>query len=81
MCIRDRSIPDKAEGSQMAYFMIQLKSTVVICVWAFVTMLIVFFILKAVGLLRVSEKEEIEGLDMCEHGMPAYGKPASVTGT
>ena len=75
------SIPDKAEGSQMAYFMIQLKSTVVICVWAFVTMLIVFFILKAVGLLRVSEKEEIEGLDMCEHGMPAYGKPASVTGT
>lgn len=75
------SIPEQAEGSQMAYFMIQLKSTIVICVWAFVTMLIVFFILKTVGLLRVSEQEEIEGLDMTEHGMPAYGKPASVTGT
>lgn len=75
------TIPDQAEGSQMAYFIIQLKSTVVICVWAFVTMLLVFFVLKVVGLLRVSEQEEIEGLDMAEHGMPAYGKPASVTGT
>ena len=66
------SLPDAAEGSQFAYFMIQLKSTVVICVWAFVTMFVLFQILKVVGLLRVSAEEEIEGLDMCEHGMPAY---------
>ena len=33
---------------------------------------ILFTILKAVGMLRVSAEEEIQGLDMVEHGMPAY---------
>ncbi len=66
------SIPEQAAGSQLAYFMIQLKSTAIICVWSFATMFILFNVLKAVGLLRVSAEEEIEGLDMCEHGMPAY---------
>lgn len=74
------ALPDQAEGSQMAYFMIQLKATVIICVWAFVTMFILFNILKAVGLLRVSEAEEIEGLDMVEHGMPAYPSGTALTG-
>ena len=63
---------DGAEVTRMAYIMIQVKSTVVICAWAFITMFILFNVLKAVGLLRVSEAEEIEGLDMVEHGMPAY---------
>jgi len=54
------------------YIMVQLKSTAIICVWAFVTMFILFSILKAVGLLRVSAEDEIKGLDIVEHGMPAY---------
>ncbi|MEQ9409437.1 MAG: ammonium transporter [Fuerstiella sp.] len=54
------------------YIMVQLQSTVIICAWAFGTMFILFSILKAIGLLRVSAEEEIEGLDMVEHGMPAY---------
>jgi Amt family ammonium transporter len=36
-------------------------------------MMIVFYGLKAVGQLRVSKEEEIEGLDIHEHGMPCYG--------
>lgn len=65
---------------RLGYIMIQLQSTLVICIWAFTTMFILFQILKAIGLLRVSAQEEIEGLDMCEHGMPAYPAGAGVTG-
>jgi len=77
------AIPEQAAGSQFAYFMIQLQSTGVICVWAFCTMFAVFMILRTFGMLRVTEEEEIQGLDMVEHGMPAYpsgpvsGGPAS----
>ena len=39
---------------------------------ALFVMLIVFGILKATNLLRVSRQEEIEGLDIHEHGMPCY---------
>ncbi len=52
--------------------MIQVKGSAVYAGWAFVTMLIVFGALKAVGMLRVSPEEEIEGLDIGEHGMHAY---------
>jgi hypothetical protein len=30
------------------------------------------FGLKAFGVLRISEAEELEGLDIAEHGAPAY---------
>lgn len=43
-----------------------------ICAWAFVTMFVLFSVLKAVGLLRVSPEEEQQGLDISEHGMAAY---------
>ena len=66
------NIPEAAAGSQMAYFMIQLKSSLIICAWAFVTMFVLFMILKVVGLLRVSPAEEMEGLDVAEHGQHAY---------
>jgi ammonium transporter, Amt family len=32
----------------------------------------VFFTLKAIGMLRVSEQEEMDGLDVHEHGVAAY---------
>ncbi|MEM8865554.1 MAG: ammonium transporter [Planctomycetota bacterium] len=54
-------------------FVTQLIGAVSICAWAFVTMLVLFSILKAVGLLRVSPEEEQAGLDVSEHGMQAYG--------
>ena len=51
---------------------VQACGAVVICAWAFVTMFILFWILKIVGLLRVSPEEEQQGLDISEHGMAAY---------
>lgn len=64
-------LPDGIE-TQGAFFFVQLKATVIICVWAFATMFVLFSLLKAVGILRVSEAEEQQGLDISEHGMQAY---------
>ena len=51
----------------------QMIGSAAIAVWAFATMFALFLILKACGMLRVSPEEEIEGLDIGEHGMHAYG--------
>jgi ammonium transporter, Amt family len=40
--------------------------------WVGVTTAILFTALKAIGFLRVSEQEEVEGLDEHEHGVPGY---------
>ena len=50
----------------------QIIGSVAIPVWAFVTMLVVFLVLKSAGILRVSAEEEQAGLDVSEHGMHAY---------
>ena len=57
---------------------VQLLGTAVYCVWAFVTMYAVFAALKAAGILRVDETEELEGLDISEHGAVNY--PEFVSG-
>ncbi|XZE54830.1 ammonium transporter [Planctomycetaceae bacterium SH139] len=59
----------------------QIIGTVVICAWAFVTMFALFFVLKMVGLLRVSAEEETTGLDISEHGMHAYPSDAITGGS
>ena len=41
-------------------------------VWAFGTGLAMFFLISKVVGLRVSEEEELRGLDIGEHGMEAY---------
>lgn len=64
-------LPDGVE-SVGAFIGVQAIATVVICAWAFITMAIVFFALKAIGMLRVSPEEEQAGLDVSEHGMQAY---------
>ncbi len=51
----------------------QVIGSVACIAWAFIAMMIVFFVLKAIGILRVPAEEEIEGLDMVEHGQMAYG--------
>ena len=51
----------------------QLIGSFAIAGFSFVVMMIVFYGLKAAGQLRVSQQEEIEGLDIHEHGMPCYG--------
>ena len=48
---------------------LQLLGFASVAAWATITMIIVFTIIKAIFGLRVSEEEEIEGLDLKEHGL------------
>ncbi len=50
----------------------QLKGIVSIGVFTFLFAFILFWILKKAGGIRVSAEEEIEGLDLGEHGAEAY---------
>jgi Amt family ammonium transporter len=50
----------------------QIIGVVSIAAFVAVTTGILFFVIKKTVGLRVSEQEEIEGLDMHEHGMPGY---------
>ena len=60
-------------------FMAQLVGTLSICSFAFVTSFAVFFAIKLVMGVRVDEQEEAEGLDIAEHGVPAYGLDSEPT--
>lgn len=53
---------------------IQVLGSLSYIIWAAVMSFIVLFILKSTIGLRVSEKEEIEGLDVHEHGMNIYNE-------
>ncbi|MEM8856831.1 MAG: ammonium transporter [Chloroflexota bacterium] len=58
---------------------VQLLGSVIYASWAFVTMFGVFYALKAAGILRVSKSEELEGLDIGEHGGVSYPEFGSTT--
>jgi Amt family ammonium transporter len=62
-----------------ATFMGQLVGVVSIFAWAFLVSLIVWFVLKAVMGIRVSEEEEYEGVDLSECGLEAYPEFASAS--
>ena len=50
----------------------QLIGTLAIGAFAFIFSFVVFFLLKIVIGVRVGEEEEVAGLDVAEHGVPAY---------
>jgi Amt family ammonium transporter len=50
----------------------QIISAVTVFVWAFGMGAIMFYILKKTVGIRVTDREQIEGLDIGEHGMTAY---------
>ncbi len=52
--------------------MTQIIGTLAIGIFAFVFSYVVFFVLKLIMGVRVSAEEEHEGLDVAEHGAPAY---------
>ena len=51
---------------------VQVLGSLSMIAWALVATFIVLFIVKKTIGLRVSEKEELEGLDVHEHGTAAY---------
>ncbi|MCI8936045.1 MAG: ammonium transporter [Lachnospiraceae bacterium] len=50
---------------------IQLVGFAAVAAWTAVTITIAFLIIKAIVGLRVTQEEEIVGLDSCEHGLPS----------
>ena len=50
---------------------LQLLGVLTVGAWAAIMITITFFVIKAVIGLRVSEEEEITGLDATEHGLPS----------
>ena len=55
-----------------ANFLSQLIGVIGVYLFAFVFSFAVFFLIKVAIGVRVSEEEEAEGLDVAEHGSPAY---------
>lgn len=62
-------VPFTAEGTS---FLGQLTGAAVIFGWVFAVSLVVWFIIKMLIGIRVSEEEEFEGVDIAECGMEAY---------
>ncbi|MDC1499112.1 ammonium transporter [Amylibacter sp.] len=50
----------------------QLYSIVVVGLFTFIASAIIWYVLKSISGIRVSEEDEITGLDISELGMPAY---------
>lgn len=55
-----------------SFITVQAICTAAIVAWSFITMSIVFGVLKGMGMLRVSPEVEQVGLDIHEHGLRAY---------
>lgn len=61
-------------GGGFEQLAVQALMVLIILVWVSITTAIVFGALKATIGLRVSEEEEIEGLDVLEHGLQGYSE-------
>ena len=59
-------------GGGADQFLAQLKGSAFVTVATLAAGLILMFGVKALGILRVSEEIEVQGLDIHEHGAPAY---------
>ena len=59
-------------GGGFKYLGVQAVGVAMTAVWAFGAGLAIFYTLKKLGILRVSEKTELKGLDVTEHGQDAY---------
>ena len=60
----------EGEGKQIIS---QLISMGVVLAWGLVTGFALFLLLKVTMGVRATEEEELEGLDISEHNLPAYG--------
>jgi Amt family ammonium transporter len=57
---------------------LQIINIVALITWVAVTALVLFWVTRVTTGLRTSREEELEGLDVREHGIEAYpeGEPA-----
>jgi len=70
-----KSVAGIAENDLLGYgaqIWVQVKGIFLIGLFTFVVSAVVWYVLKLLGGIRVSEQEEIEGLDIGEHGNEAY---------
>jgi len=51
---------------------IQALGVASVSLWAFTATAVVFYILKKTVGIRVTQEEELDGMDLCEHGITAY---------
>lgn len=70
--VHDAVFAGDPEYSMFGQLGIQMAGVAAAFVWTFVTAFILFKVVAATVGLRVSEQEEIEGLDISEHGGTAY---------
>jgi Amt family ammonium transporter len=61
-------------GGGASQLVSQVIGILAVFAWVSVTSIILFSVLKATIGLRVSEEEELAGLDVLEHGSPGYGE-------
>ena len=65
-------VVDPAKWSIGSQVMVQLKGILAVGGFTFVASLVIWYVLKLAGGIRVSRDEEIMGLDVGEHGNEAY---------
>jgi ammonium transporter, Amt family len=61
-------------GGGTKLLMVQALGLVVVSLWAFTVTFITFTVLKKTVGIRVSAEEEMEGMDLSEHGVGAYNE-------
>ncbi|MCB0967850.1 MAG: ammonium transporter, partial [Ilumatobacter sp.] len=59
-------------GGGVDQLLMQIVMILIIAAWVGITTFIVFSIIKATIGIRVTAEEEIEGLDVLEHGLQGY---------
>ena len=66
-------------GGSASLLVPQIVSIVAVVVWSLVTGFALFFLLKFTMGVRVSEEEEMQGLDISEHGIQTYPESAATS--
>lgn len=51
---------------------VQALGVASVSLWSFAATAVVFYVLKKIVGIRVSQDEEVDGMDLCEHGIAAY---------
>ncbi len=66
-------------GGNAELLLPQIVSILVVVAWSLVTGLALFYLLKFAMGVRVTEAEELEGLDISEHGIQTYPESAATS--